>query len=296
MKLHNSPISAGPEAIAGGRPCRPLGYRPRPRGLGRRARRLLALVVLAAVACSAAARWGRPAWRHAQVLYWQRQCMEYAPPPGTVVIETRAAEAERLLASGRGYVATRNDDPDAWYGRSVRPFCVATLEAPPGLIRLDPGFRGMGTAFLHRRRSPAAHVRLVVVTCSTRGGGTNGAYYSSIYAGSAAVPAGWIGGELRWTRTTLVSLGDVDPFFDVSTDPPTARPTFVLYAGQPDPADESHFTIAFQFHGSYDRDWRPGTIDGWLRDDDSVRLAVRDPAQYADTAIGGYEFGLTHSP
>ena len=34
-----------------------------------------------------------------------------------------------------------------------------------------------------------------------------------------------------------------------------------VYAGQPDPADESHFTIAYRVDG------RDGVIDGWLKDD-----------------------------
>ena len=43
-----------------------------------------------------------------------------------------------------------------------------------------------------------------------------------------------------------------------------------LYAGQPDPADASHFTI------KYEIDHVPGTIDGWLQPDDTVKLQVRD--------------------
>ena len=42
-----------------------------------------------------------------------------------------------------------------------------------------------------------------------------------------------------------------------------------LYAGQPDPNDKSHFTLAYTLNG------KPGTIDGWLNDDDTVKLEVR---------------------
>jgi hypothetical protein len=43
-----------------------------------------------------------------------------------------------------------------------------------------------------------------------------------------------------------------------------------LFAGQPDPNDASHFTIAYECDG------QKGTIDGWLMNDDSVKLEVRD--------------------
>jgi hypothetical protein len=43
-----------------------------------------------------------------------------------------------------------------------------------------------------------------------------------------------------------------------------------LFPGQPDPLDESHFTIP------YDAGGVAGTIDGWLEANDTVRLAVRD--------------------
>jgi hypothetical protein len=41
-----------------------------------------------------------------------------------------------------------------------------------------------------------------------------------------------------------------------------------VFAGQPDPNDASHFTIQFEADG------KPGTIEGWLNDDDSVTLKV----------------------
>jgi hypothetical protein len=41
------------------------------------------------------------------------------------------------------------------------------------------------------------------------------------------------------------------------------------YAGQPDPADPAHFTIRYEINGT------PGTVDGWLSDDDHVKLLQR---------------------
>jgi len=41
------------------------------------------------------------------------------------------------------------------------------------------------------------------------------------------------------------------------------------FAGQPDPADPSHFTLGYEVNEV------PGTIDGWLCDDETVLLRPR---------------------
>jgi hypothetical protein len=51
-----------------------------------------------------------------------------------------------------------------------------------------------------------------------------------------------------------------------------------FYAGQPDPADPSHFTIAYQFDG------KPGTIDGRVRDSRLV-LRPREGAPAGDDVV-----------
>ena len=43
-----------------------------------------------------------------------------------------------------------------------------------------------------------------------------------------------------------------------------------IFAAQFDDKDQSHFTI------KYEIDDQPGTIDGWLQVDDSVKLQIRD--------------------
>jgi len=43
-----------------------------------------------------------------------------------------------------------------------------------------------------------------------------------------------------------------------------------FYAGQHDPADTSRFTVGYEMGG------QAGTIDGWLMDNDTVKLQVRD--------------------
>jgi hypothetical protein len=46
-----------------------------------------------------------------------------------------------------------------------------------------------------------------------------------------------------------------------------------IYAGQPDPADPSHFTVEYENGGERK------TADGWLQDDDTLKFSVREPAQ-----------------
>ena len=41
------------------------------------------------------------------------------------------------------------------------------------------------------------------------------------------------------------------------------------HAGQPDPADASHFTIGYEINR------KPYLVDGWLRDDDTIVLTER---------------------
>jgi hypothetical protein len=50
------------------------------------------------------------------------------------------------------------------------------------------------------------------------------------------------------------------------------RGLFRIYAGRADPADKSHFTI------DYELDGKPGTIDGWLREDDRIEMLPRSGA------------------
>ena len=46
--------------------------------------------------------------------------------------------------------------------------------------------------------------------------------------------------------------------------------TLTFFAGQPDPADASHFTVGYSVDG------QSGIIDGWLKNDRELRLQVRD--------------------
>jgi len=74
---------------------------------------------------------------------------------------------------------------------------------------------------------------------------------------------GWFSSSATWTRNGENDWehGKVD--FDMSG-------LMRIYAGQVDPADPAHFTIA------YDCDGQRGTIDGWLRTNDRIEMALRE--------------------
>jgi hypothetical protein len=63
------------------------------------------------------------------------------------------------------------------------------------------------------------------------------------------IPIKWVDGALREARPKEQSLR--------------------FFAGQPDPSDPSHFTVEYEIFGLKD------TIDGWLTDDDFLRIVPR---------------------
>jgi hypothetical protein len=162
---------------------------------------------------------------------------------------------------------------------------------PDALRRFDPAFGPPATfngwfsrtcLFLHERRSPAGHDRLVRVDVSAlwEGFATGiGSTTSYRFEGTSIKPASAVTKPhpfpsqrsalvVYWTNYLLK-----DPGF------------FRFFTGRPDPADPSHFTIDYEvgnaFHWPISSDPAPmptvihGTIDGWLRDDETVLLKPR---------------------
>ena len=181
--------------------------------------------------------------------------------PTAVVIQPPAAD---VPPAPRPYLA---------YGRSVHE--IARLSWTNNLLRgqvlcaSSPWLRRQSVfgssltsdgyyhrhVFVHARRSPAGRQRLLVVSfdplCFLAGGPQ-----------PFSADVRWLDG--RWGDMGY-AYGFVPPAFAV----PASKP-LRLFAGQPDPLDESHFTIP------YDAGGVAGTIDGWLQADDGVKLVVRD--------------------
>jgi hypothetical protein len=209
-----------------------LSYAPAPARRGRRIRRaILAILLLSALA--AAFIWRAPLWSHAQVIWWQRAAASFTLPADTIVATTdRSATAPKI--------------PDAW----LRYESFAPTPLPGG------GNLPKTIAFLHARQSPAGHQRIVAIRCIP------------IYLASASIlqslqsiviqPASFWRLQSLPRFTPGPSRGGYPVFMPIN-----------LYAGQIDPGDDSHFTLAYTING------KPGTIDGRLGDDDTVKLELR---------------------
>jgi hypothetical protein len=113
--------------------------------------------------------------------------------------------------------------------------------------------------FVHARRAPGGHERLVVVAFNPPGFVAGN---RTPFTARAIARGGW----LRPLSTNFKAEASQLPLeFVTSKDQPLK-----LYAGQPDPTDEAHFTIDYETPAGH------GTIDGWLHRDDTVTLTARD--------------------
>jgi hypothetical protein len=240
-----------------------LDYAPAPPVLRRRwARRsMLGMVLLTAVA--AGAWWGPGAYRRASVLYWQRQCMRYTAPGEWVAYESDPVAGAAL----------RSADPHYQFaplaGRPRKPMATGYLpECWTRFVQANPGFPTASgpILFLHELRTPSGRSRLVAVA-----GAFDPLTLPQFINGYD------VGGEViepaTWTTPSQNRTGGM--FISVLTDLRPEPPHLRVYAGQPDPADPSHFTIRYEVEGV------THVVDGWLRDDpwpagySSVKFKVR---------------------
>lgn len=161
---------------------------------------------------------------------------------------------------------------------------------PDALNRFDPTFGPpafnrwfqLACLFLHRRRSPAGHYRLVRVDFSSSlclgSGGTFTTFCT--LGGTSTKPAS----AVRKPHEFTPGSGALDVRWDTDMRL-NNRSFFRFYTGRPDPADQSHFTIDYEVgnavNWSISSDPAPtptvihGTIDGWLRDDETILLKPR---------------------
>lgn len=246
-------------ATAPSAPAAPLAYAPYRRR--RRGRRWAAAGLLLAGLAVAAWRFGPPYWRQGKYLWWQHRCMARAEPPDRVVYEDDPAAGDRLLAAGGDYQpAFGPATPSAGAGRPV--------VYQPRLLAERPDLGKNPVLFLHARRAPGGRERLVVVRMLV---GQPLGQRLVVVRATAMDPASWAAGS---TAMPINSPRYTSGLWYL-------RPSDRLrcFAGQPDPADPSHFTIR------YERDGVAGTFHGRLRNDDLVALTVDGPlaaGAYAD--------------
>ena len=210
-----------------------LNYARRPRWCKRKSIRIVCVTVSVLVLIAAALFAGPRLSQRITLFELQRRCLRSQHPPEFVVYSVdRTFTAVR--ASNRIVGST---DP-AWTQ------LYAAL-SPPGAVR-------SADVLVHSRRTPRGACALIALSQPS---------YSS--------------GDWIEFNATVVELGNalVLPRIvsnDVKDVPvPGMVQTKRVYAGQPDPKDDSHFTIVVLIDG------RQTLVDGWLEDDDSIKLEPR---------------------
>jgi hypothetical protein len=129
-------------------------------------------------------------------------------------------------------------------------------ESPwPAMMSSIANNQGRTLVYLHRRQSDPGSTRLVAIE---RYASLGGAYGLS---------------DLRAQVVDITSLRQ--PGFAIRAACTYAvqfpfNSSYQIFFGQSDSLDDSHFTIAYAVGDG------AGTIDGWLRSDDSIELRIRD--------------------
>ena len=209
----------------------------------------------------------------------QQRGLSYTAPPDLVVYEDDPSKFEKLLASdpnyvrveGGGYKKLYASDPDDVRGEGggiKNYFADPTYVARPlitfvGYVPLvarqlpEPDFvTDLPILFLHGRRSPDGVTHLLCVT--VRGVDRSGDVLLIAYSAEAVTSR---------TRRFVPSM----PPRRIGGSINLSSKHVTFMAGQPDPADPSHFTIGYKFAG------QPGIIEGWVRNQGWVDMRLGLP-------------------
>lgn len=177
--------------------------------------------------------------------YWDYRCSNYTAPPSLVAYESESARSIALLSS-RNYIEIRSTSDTLSAGHLPEPW----QKTQP-----NSNIRAMG--FLHSRRSAVGKQAIIFVEL---GEGIDAEGHRRIF----------LFGQSVKTMSTAHFGGPNDalgsPISGWCSLPYPVR----IFNGQPDSTDVSHFTIVYEVNGG------TGTIDGWLQDDGTVKMQVRD--------------------
>jgi hypothetical protein len=204
------------------------------------------LLIAGAIACSAA--WAYRLVEQIAFLLEQRQWMQYTMPADKIVLAA-GPSAAGPLAGAPGYHGFNLG------GQLLAP--VVACDTPRDL-QLQSFESQCPLVFLHHLRVPGHHERLVSV----------------IVAQSLSITPGYECNLLAYAQIPANLRPGAQPMFCSSSTASGERKlsavqSLRLFAGQPDVADESHFTIRYEIDG------KSNTIDGWMMPDDSIRLEPR---------------------
>jgi hypothetical protein len=170
--------------------------------------------------------------RSISIIHWQQQCLAHAAAP-TQETCTLISEPDQMFRTTHMHMP-----PPYWlnFSRNV-------------------GMLGGGihpVLYLHERHTSSGERLLICVNIQE-------SYTSGLLVNEVSVrPGTW----LRWPELR----DDSRKWLPLQEAELTH-----IYAGQSDPKDASHFTIAYSADGT------PGVIDGWVEDNGRIRLQPRGP-------------------
>lgn len=247
-----------------------LDYAPKQRPRGRTwLKRIVLILVVMGV--------GAMAWRYTSSLlssveswYWQKRCLAFNAAPD-IVAYWRSAETKPSEHASEGFLDSKS--PLIPYSPLLCGFGTGNASTKPtrlvgGLVpkpyamflRAESlSIVGTETAvvFCHERSSASGHRRLVVVEYNVDNADVGSMIVDEMKPIIYCRDGSFLSQESYWSS------------FTAEVFPGPSR----IYAGQPDASDNSHLTIAFDW-----ADGVNGTIDGWLQDDDSLTLKIREGA------------------
>jgi hypothetical protein len=221
----------------------PLPYAPPlPWHRSRKAQRtVIGLLILAAITCSAV--WAFRFAQQLRFLHQQHRWMRYT------------MQADRIILAAGDAAMPLLNDPDYFHPtRSWDGHRFTDAVRNPNKLAADPYWGSLPLIFLHQRRAPDGGDRLISVFPTL----DRTKDYSLL--AEAEVPANAQPGS----RPSLCKAMGISGEYRFE-----APMNLKVFAGQPDPADESHFTIRFDLDGKFN------IIDGWLMPDDTVKLEPR---------------------
>ncbi len=210
--------------------------------------------------------------KQVKTLYWQRACTNFALEDDWVAYE------EDAIAAGELAKVTGADRKNSWndseyftitdgassklLGCYLVPRCATELQSLIG-----GGAPSGPVVFLHSRRAKNGASRLVQVELSLIGrtlrkdADAKNVADDQVLKIQVIKPAGLFSdAQLQKTSGWWHRGLSETPFGKLR-----------VFAGQPDLADDSHFTIVYHDELAH------GTLDCWLQADDSVRVEMRDP-------------------
>jgi hypothetical protein len=218
-----------------------------------------------------------------------QQLLSHTRPSEQAVYDEDPVAARKLLSSGTSspvrYRALDMGNIDSRYSSSFQPpvFVTDVLAVSP--FDAHAQTRDRCVLFVHGLTSPGGNTRVVFLDLKVGSSGstpTRGTKQQEFQIRldrqlmyrifNPGVPGGSREPELAREGPSLqvrTNGGDVFPVTWVDgvlrTDRAAGK-SLRFYAGQADPKDPSHFTVDYDFDG------QRGTIEGWLTDDDFLRI------------------------